>query len=88
MDLKQTNAQEADFEVKTRLAPQKASKNCKKRDFRSNFFQNFFISVFRRFLGRQGSQEAENWMGERSRCPGKVFLLMFEAKNRKNREKS
>ena len=39
------NAQETDFDVKTRLAPQKPGKTNEKRDFRTNFFESFF-SVF------------------------------------------
>ena len=49
------NAQEADFEVKMRLALQKPGKNDEKHDFRTDFFQIFFVSVFRCFLGRQRS---------------------------------
>ena len=59
MDLKQTNAQEADFEVKTRLAPQKSDKNDEKYDFGASFSKFYSFRVLGVFLATKGRRRLE-----------------------------
>ena len=56
---KAKNAQEADFEVKMRLAPPKSNEHCKKHNFRSKFSKCCLFRIFGVFLAAKGRRRLE-----------------------------